>query len=62
MKDFENISDTDTRLKENNVISCNESQAVVHPILRKLQTLNRQRIQMGFDQDDMLTYIQAKSV
>ena len=60
MKDFEHSSDR--RFKENNVISCNESQAVVHPFLRKLQTLNRQRIQMGFDQEDIVTYIQAKSV
>ena len=60
MEDFENINDT--RWKENNVISCNESQAVVHPFLRKLQTLNRQRIQLGFDQEDMVTYIQVKSV
>ena len=60
MNYIENSSDK--RFKENNVISCNESQEVVHPFLRKLQTLNRQRIQMGFDQEDMLTYIQVKSV
>ena len=55
MKDFENISDK--RLKENNVISCNELQADVHPFLKKLLTQNRQRIQIGFDQEDMVTYI-----
>ena len=60
MKDVENSSDTTSN--ENNDISCNEAQAVVHPFLRKLQTLNRQRIQLGFDQEDMLTYIQVKSV
>ena len=59
---MENVEhSSDIRLKENNEISCNESRDIVHPFLRKLQALNRQRIKMGFDQEDIVTYTQVKN-